>query len=113
MNENTLFIQALKDVIDEDYNADMEAISLNDEHEFSDKHNKKMKKLIIRQSRPYFKLISTAGRRAACVIVATVVLSASALSVDAVRGAVYDFVMENFADHSNRKWYGRWLSNFH
>lgn len=59
-----------------------------------------MKKLIIRQSRPYFKLISTAGRRAACVIVATVVLSASALSVDAVRGAVYDFVMENFADHS-------------
>ena len=100
MNENTLFIQALKDVIDEDYNADMEAISLNDEHEFSDKHNKKMKKLIIRQSRPYFKLISTAGRRAACVIVATVVLSASALSVDAVRGAVYDFVMENFADHS-------------
>lgn len=100
MNENTLFIQALKDVFDEEYNADMEAILLNDEHEFSDKHNKKMKKLIIRQSRPYFKLISTAGRRAACVIVATVVLSASALSVDAVRGAVYDFVMENFADHS-------------
>ena len=51
MNENTLFTQALKDVIDEDYNADMEAISLNDEHEFSDKHNKKMKKLIKRQSR--------------------------------------------------------------
>ena len=38
MNENTLFIQALKDVFDEEYNADMEAISLNDEHEFSDKH---------------------------------------------------------------------------
>ena len=36
MNENTLFIQALKDVIDEDYNADVEAISLNDEHEFSE-----------------------------------------------------------------------------
>ena len=44
MNENTLFIQALKDVFDEEYNADMEAILLNDEHEFSDKHNKKMKK---------------------------------------------------------------------
>ncbi len=42
MNENTLFIQALKDVFDEEYNADMEAILLNDEHEFSDKHNKKM-----------------------------------------------------------------------
>jgi hypothetical protein len=48
MNENTLFIQALKDVFDEEYNADMEAILLNDEHEFSDKHNKKMKKLIKR-----------------------------------------------------------------
>ena len=85
MNENTLFIQALKDVIDEDYNADMEAISLNDEHEFSDKHNKKMKKLIIRQSRPYFKLI---------------VLSASALSVEAVRNAVYDFIIKIFSNHS-------------
>ena len=82
MNENTLFIQALKDVIDEDYNADMEAISLNDEHEFSDKHNKKMKKLIIRQSRPYFKLISTASRRAACV------------------NAVYDFIIKIFSNHS-------------
>ena len=57
MNENTLFIQALNDVIDEDYNADVESISLNDEHEFSDKHNKKMKKLIKRQSRPYLSLI--------------------------------------------------------
>ena len=95
-----MFIQALKDVIDEDYNADVEAISLNDEHEFSDKHNKKMKKLIIRQSRPYFKLISTAGRRAACVIVATVVLSASALSVEAVRNAVYDFIIKIFSNHS-------------
>lgn len=100
MNENTLFIQALKDVIDEDYNADMEAISLNDEHEFSDKHNKKMKKLIIRQSRPYFKLISTASRRAACVIVAMIVLSASALSVEAVRNAVYDFIIKIFSNHS-------------
>lgn len=100
MNENTLFTQALKDVIDEDYNADMEAISLNDEHEFSDKHNKKMKKLIKRQSRPYFNLISTAGRRVACVIVAMVVLSASALSVEAVRNAVYDFIIKIFSNHS-------------
>ena len=100
MNENTLFTQALKDVIDEDYNADMEAISLNDEHEFSDKHNKKMKKLIKRQSRPYFNLISTAGRRVACVIVAMIVLSASALSVEAVRNAVYDFIIKIFSNHS-------------
>ncbi len=100
MNENTLFIQALKDVFDEEYNADMEAILLNDEHEFSDKHNKKMKKLIKRQSRPYFKLISTATRRAACIIVAMIVLSASALSVEAVRNAVYDFIIKIFSNHS-------------
>lgn len=100
MNENTLFIQALNDVIDEDYNADVESISLNDEHEFSDKHNKKMKKLIKRQSRPYFNLISTAGRRVACVVVAMIVLSASALSVEAVRNAVYDFIIKIFSNHS-------------
>ena len=100
MNENLQFLQALKDVSDEDFNEDMNSISLTGEHEFSDKFNRKMKKLIARQKKQYFRFVSTAGRRAACVIVATVVLSVSALSVDAVRGAVYDFVMENFADHS-------------
>lgn len=37
MNENLQFLQALKDVSDEDFNEDMNSISLTGEHEFSDK----------------------------------------------------------------------------
>ena len=42
MNENLQFLQALKDVSDEDFNEDMNSISLTGEHEFSDKFNRKL-----------------------------------------------------------------------
>ena len=58
-----------------------------------------MKKLFKRQRKPYFKLISTTGRRAACVFAAIVVLSASAMSVKAVRKTFFDFVTSVFSDH--------------
>ncbi len=69
------------------------------EHEFSAKFEKKMKKLVQRREKPYFELISTAGRRAACVIVILAAISASVFSVKAVREAVYDFIVKHFADH--------------
>ena len=100
MNENLQFLQALKDVSDEDFNEDMNSISLTGEHEFSDKFNRKMKKLIARQKKQYFRFVSTAGRRAACIILAVVVISASALSVEAVRHTVFDFIMKIFSGHS-------------
>ena len=59
-----------------------------------------MSKLIKRQRKPYFKLISTAGRRAACIVAAVLIFSASALSVEAVRNAVFDFISKIFSDHN-------------
>ncbi len=82
---------------------DMECNSINElevsEHEFSAGFEKKMKKLIHRREKPYFQFICTAGRRAACVAGALVVISASAFSVKAVRESVYDFIENNFSDH--------------
>ena len=69
-------------------------------YEVSEKFEKKMSKLISRQRKPYFHLICTAGRRAACIVVAIIVLSASSLTVKAVREAVYDFFMKVFSDHT-------------
>ena len=82
---------------------DMECSSISEievsEHEFSAGFEKKMKKLIHRREKPYFQFICTAGRRAACVAGAIVVISASAFSVKAVRDTVYDFIEDNFSDH--------------
>ena len=82
---------------------DMECSSISEveapEYKFSAGFEKKMKKLIHRREKPYFQLICTAGRRAACVAGALVVISASAFSVKAVRETVYDFIEDNFSDH--------------
>ena len=102
MECNELFLQALEETYDDEFENYM--ISLEErygcEHIFGNKHNREMAKLIKRQRRPYFKLISTAGRRAACIIVAFIVMSASALSVKAIREAFFDFISNIFSDHS-------------
>lgn len=100
MNYNTKFLQAFEAVYDERFNEQMSSLDNREPHAFSKKHEKKMTKLIKRQRKPYFNLISSAGRRAACIIVAIVVFSASALSVKAVREAVIKFITNAFADHN-------------
>lgn len=100
MNYNTIFLQAFEAVYDERFNEQMSSLDNREPHAFSKKHEKKMTKLIKRQRKPYFNLISSAGRRAACIIVAIVIFSASALSVKAVREAVIKFITNAFADHN-------------
>ena len=97
---NPAFLQALEDVCDEEYESYLEALETRESHTFSQKHNKKMQKLIKRQQKPYYVMISTAGRRAACIAAAVIILSASALSVKAVREAVFDFITHIFSDHT-------------
>ena len=97
--DNT-FLQALEAVYDERFNEQMSSLNDSEQHAFSKKHEKKMAKLIKRQRKPYFNLICTAGRRAACIIVAIVIFSASALSVKAVREAVFKFITNIFSDHN-------------
>ncbi len=102
MECNELFLQALEETYDDEFENYMSSLEerYGCEHIFGNKHNREMAKLIKRQRRPYFKLISTAGRRAACIIVAFIVMSASALSVKAIREAFFDFISNIFSDHS-------------
>ena len=102
MECNELFLQALEETYDDEFEDYMSSLEerYGCEHIFGNKHNREMAKLIKRQRRPYFKLISTAGRRAACIIVAFIVMSASALSVKAIREAFFDFITSIFSDHN-------------
>ena len=90
---------ALQELFDEQTLEFLQDVDRFEPHIFSKRHDKKMKKLFKRQRKPYFKLISTAGRRAACVFAAIVVLSASAMSVKAVRKTIFDFITSVFSDH--------------
>ncbi len=102
MEFNDIFLQALEETYDDEFEDYMSSLEerYGCEHIFGNKHNKKMAKLIKRQRKPYFKLISSTGRRAACIIVAFIVMSASALSVKAIREAFFDFISNIFSDHS-------------
>ena len=90
---------ALQELFDEQTAELLQDIDRSEPHIFSRRHEKKMQKLFKRQRKPYFKLISTTGRRAACVFAAIVVLSASAMSVKAVRKTFFDFITSVFSDH--------------
>lgn len=102
MECNELFLQALEETYDDEFEDYMSSLEerYGCEHIFGNKHNKEMAKLIKRQRKPYFKLISSTGRRAACIIVAFIVMSASALSVKAIREAFFDFITSIFSDHN-------------
>ena len=95
MNSEAIIAQAIGEVFDEQ----ADELGSGEAHVFSRRHEKKMRRLIKRQRKPYFRLISTAGRRAACIALAIVVVSASAMSVKAVRKTFFDFVTNVFSDH--------------
>lgn len=97
MSENN-YKKALFDVLFEECEAMIP--DMKEDHIFSPKFEKKMKRLISRHKKPYYHLISTGTRRAACIVVALLVFSASAMSVKAVREAVLDFIMHIFSDHA-------------
>ena len=100
MIENPELLQAIENVFNERFERDMEEFRSTPPHVFSEKHKKKMAKLIKRQRKPYFKLICTTGRRVACIIVAIVAIAASTLSVKAVREAIFNFITKIFSDHT-------------
>ncbi|MCR5143041.1 MAG: DUF4367 domain-containing protein [Ruminococcus sp.] len=103
MKENEMYLRALREVFDEEFESDMRAVEACEEHIFSERHVKKMDLLIRNQRKPYFKLISTAGRRAACIIIALLAIPFSALTVKAGRETVNDLIMTSQSDNNEYK----------
>lgn len=97
MNSEDIIAQAIADVFDEQTDEFLSSLDLNEQHSFSRRHIRKMRRLITRQRKPYFKLVCTAARRAACIVIVLTVFSASAMSVKAVRKKVFDLISSVFA----------------
>lgn len=68
---------------------------------FSAEFENKMQKLIKRQSKPYYYLINTVGKRVACIVIAALItLSSITFGVKAIREAVIEFIVETFEKFS-------------
>ena len=97
MNEE-LMKEALIATFDERYN--YPALDEITEYTPSRKMNKKMKKLIKRQQKPYFVLIATPVRRFLCILVIVALIAIPILSVDSVRAKVTKFFINIFPTHN-------------
>ncbi len=73
---------------------------ITEKHIFSKKFNRKMKKLIRRQKKPYYKLINTAWKRAVCAVTAIIISMTIVTQVEAVRTAFKDFIAYIFEKFS-------------
>lgn len=92
------FGQLVHDIMIKEYD---ELLVENVEHEFSEKFEKKIDKLINRRRKPYFRMINTVGKRAACIALAVFIASATTvMSVDALRNAVFRFFSDIFGSTS-------------
>lgn len=100
MNEFTILSKALGEVFEPQIDEFMQTVELKPNYIFSDKYKRKINKLIKRREKPYFKLICTTGRRIVCTAAAIIIILASSLSVEAVREAIHDFLMNIFKGHT-------------
>lgn len=92
------FRKALSDALRADYE---ESIPNIDEHKFSPKFEAKMRKLINRHNKPYYRITNTVGKRVACIVIAFLVASSvTILSVEALRNAVADFFISIYEKFS-------------
>lgn len=86
--QNSKFKRALAEALIPGYEA---SIPQMEEHIFSKKFERKMKKLINRRRKPYYKLINKTWKRAVCAVTAVAVSMTIAMQVEAVRSLFKDF----------------------
>lgn len=98
---NNNFKKALSDSINEEYNKLIPEMEM---HTFSPEFEKKMKKLIHRRKKPYYKFVNTVGKRAACITAAFILASSTAIiSVEALRTKFPGFFINTKKTHSTIK----------
>lgn len=93
------FQKALYDALAPEYKMAMQDVA--DEHEFSPEFEKKMKKLINRRNKPYYRIINTTRKRTACAAVVVLIASSvTIMNVDALRNAFSDFFVTTYEKFS-------------
>lgn len=95
---NEKFKRAIFEALAQEYES---MIPQTSEHIFSPEFERKMRKLISRREKPYYLIINTVGKRAACIILAVLIaFTLTVLNVEALRNAFRDFFVNSFEKFS-------------
>lgn len=96
------FEKALYDALAPEYEVAMQDVV--NEHEFSSEFEKKMKKLVNRCNKPYYRIINTAGKRTVYATVLIIVASSvTIMNIEALRNAFSDFFINTYEKFSTVK----------
>lgn len=87
--QNSKFKRALAEALIPEYEASIPQMV---EHIFSKRFERRMKKLINRRRKPYYKLINKTWKRAVCAVTAAAVSMTIVMQVEAVRSLFKDFL---------------------
>ncbi len=99
MEQYLILAKALDDVLTQELDEYLAAVDFSIEYNFSAKFERRMEELIKRREKLYYRLISTAGRRAVCIAAAVILVLCFAMSFESVRAAVKEFFTRVFSDH--------------
>lgn len=86
--QNSKFKKALAEALISEYEM---SIPQMEEHIFSKEFENKMKKLIGRRQKPYYKLINRTWKKAACAVIAVIMSAAIVMQAEAVRSLFKNF----------------------
>lgn len=96
---NEVFKKAIDEALTQKF---IDSVPLIDTpHVFSREFERKMSKLIRLRKKPFYMIINTAGKRAACLIIGILVIAMTTImSVEALRTAFFNFFIEFFDDYA-------------
>lgn len=96
--QNEKFKKAIHEAMERDYK---NLTTTSENHIFSPEFEKRMNRLISCSNKPYYKIINTAAKRAACIAASVIIISsATIMSVDALRNAFIDFFVSVYEKFS-------------
>lgn len=100
---NEKFKKALHDALIPEYTAVMRDAD-DTAHEFSPEFEKRMKKLIKRRSKLYYKLINSLDKRIACIaVIICVVSSITIIGFEASRNTASDFIIKTVSEKEHEE----------
>lgn len=96
--DNEALLKALSDVYSDKTEEYLNSLS-DDGYEYSEKYNRKIRKIIKMQRRPYFTFLSTALKYGVCAAVSIIVFTGSIITVSAFCEPLHDFIVNIFSDN--------------
>lgn len=97
--DNEALLKALSDVYSDKTEEYLNSLS-DDGYEYSEKHNRKIRKIIKRQRRPYCTFLSNTLKYGVCAAVSIIVFTGSIVTVSAFCEPLHDFIVNIFTDNS-------------